>query len=125
MSSRTFSADQFIAAIAGSGGIVSTIAARVGCTWYTARRYIDDHPTVRAAYDAERETLVDAAESVLVRNVQIAQAKQREGESADTSDVKWILSRLGKDRGYTERTEIRIEDVRKLSDDELRAIVAP
>jgi hypothetical protein len=43
---------------------------------------------------------------VLVRNVQIAQATQRDGKSADTSDAKWVLARLGKDRGYVERNEI-------------------
>jgi hypothetical protein len=110
MGRELYSAEQFIQAIKGSGGIVSTIAQRVGCEWNTARSYIDKHATVAAAYAAERETLVDACESVLVRNVQIAQAAQREGKSADTSDAKWVLARLGKERGYTERNEITGKD---------------
>jgi hypothetical protein len=106
----SYKAETFIKAIAGSGGIVSTIATRVGCDWHTARRYIDDHATVRAAYDAERETLVDACESVVVMNVKLAQQTQREGRSADTSDAKWVLSRLGKERGYVERSEVTGKD---------------
>ena len=46
MANAHYTAKQFIEAIPGSGGIVSTIARRVGCNWYTAKKYIDNYPTV-------------------------------------------------------------------------------
>lgn len=114
--SKDYSASQVIDAIKGSGGIYSTIAARLGCDWATARAYVGKFATATAAYAAERETLVDAAESVLVKNVQLAQRKQATGDIADTSDAKWILSRLGKDRGYVERSELTGKDGEPLND---------
>jgi len=56
-----FTAKQFIAAIPGSGGIISQIAKAVGCDWHTARRYIDAHPTVHLAWEAERNEITDKA----------------------------------------------------------------
>lgn len=94
MSSR-FTTDQFIEAIADSGGIVSTIAKRVGCSWGWARKFIDEHPTVLAAYNDENERVLDLAESILIKSIQ----------SGDSQDAKWLLSRKGKSRGYVERTE--------------------
>ena len=58
---KKFTAQQFIAAIPGSGGIISQIAQAVGCNWHTARRYIDDHPTVHLAWEDERNSITDKA----------------------------------------------------------------
>lgn len=124
--SNQYKAGEFIAAIPGTGGIISTIARRVGCDWHTAKKYIDTYPTVNRAYEDEREKVTDLAESVLVQNIKLAYKKQEDTkEPVDSSDVKWYLSRKGKDRGYTERREIagvedqpiRIEDV-SLTDEE-------
>jgi len=57
-----YTAQEFIDKIPGSAGIVTTIALRVGCAWHTAKKYIEQHPTVKAAYDAECERVLDAAE---------------------------------------------------------------
>ena len=91
-----YTAAQFITAIPKSGGIVSTIAKRIGCTWHTAKKYIDTMPTIKAAYDAECESVIDMAEGVLLKGI----------ESGDTADAKWYLTRKGKHRGYAERQEI-------------------
>ena len=61
MGQDLFTAEQFITAIKGSGGIISTIALRVGCSWNTANKYIHEKPTVQKAYDDERETVNDLA----------------------------------------------------------------
>jgi len=99
--SNQYTAAQFIEAIKGSRGIVSTIARRVGCHWNTADKYINEYPTVRAAYDAEKEALLDLSESVVARNIEIAQQIQdNEGEMVDTADAKWYLTMKGKGRGY-------------------------
>ena len=104
---KQYTAQQFIDAIPGSTGIISTIAKRVGCDWLTVRRYIDNYSTVKAAFDAERESLLDIAESVLANNIKLALQQQQNGKTpADSTDAKWLLSRMGKARGWAERQEV-------------------
>ena len=64
MTRAVYTAEQFIKAIPGSGGIISTIARRVGCGWHTARDYVDKHPSVKQAYDDECEAVLDLAEKI-------------------------------------------------------------
>jgi hypothetical protein len=124
-----YTAQQFINAIPGSGGIISTIARRVDCNWSTAKKYIESFSTIKAAYDDEREAILDVAESVVYGNIQAAAKIQRSTDynaQVDSSDAKWLLARKGKDRGYAEQNEVDIRgqiDVRQLSDEELQAIV--
>jgi len=107
---RRYTVKQFLKAIPDSGGIIGTIADRVGCTWVTAERFIREHPTVQAAYDAERENILDRSESLLFVNIRLQQKEQAQlRRPVDSSDAKWLLSRRGKHRGYTERHEV--EDV--------------
>ncbi len=123
--SRTdqYTAAQFIEAISGSGGIISTIAARVGCQWHTAKKYIDTYPTVAAAYQAECERTSDIAEGVIIGNINAASRVQsRAGKAAeeaeksgrrgdwsaaiiDSADAKWWLSRKRSEQ-FSERHEI-------------------
>ena len=106
---KQYTAQEFIEAIPGSSGIISTIAKRVGCRWQTAQSYINDYPTIKAAFDAERESLLDIAESVLANNIKVALLQQQLGKgtvTADSTDAKWLLSRLGKHRGYAEKQEV-------------------
>ena len=121
----TYTAQQFIAVIQGSAGIVSTIASRVGCEWHTARRYIDNYATVRQAYEDERQHVIDLAETTVLKAI----------KDGDTGTARWYLSTIGKDRGYVERRETTgkdggaIEtkakvtfDVRDFTDAELEAL---
>lgn len=96
MGKPLFTAEQFIKAIPGTGGIVSTIAKRVGCDWRTARTYIDNHPTVKQVYDSECESLLDLAEGTLIKNIQ----------GGDSQDAKWYLTKKGKHRGYGEAVDV-------------------
>ena len=96
-----YTTQEFIDAIAGTGGIVSAIARKVGCDWNTAKKYIDTYPTVRAAYDAECEAMLDLAESTVLRNIKLA--AQGVG---DTADAKWYLTKKGKRRGYGDSMEV-------------------
>ncbi len=92
----TYRAQDFIAAIPKSGGIISTIAKRVGCDWNTAKKWCTEKPTVRQAYEDECESLLDMAEGVILKSIQ----------GGDSADAKWYLTRKGKGRGYAERQEI-------------------
>ena len=96
MGKELFTAKQFIDAIPGSGGIVTTISKRVGCTWHTAKKYINEYVTVKAAYDDECEAILDLAESTVLKNI----------KDGDSADAKWYLSRKGKPRGYADKQEI-------------------
>jgi len=91
----TYTVKQFLDAIPGSGGIVGTIAKRVGCEWSTADKWIRTHATLQQAYQDECETVNDLAESVIIKNIQ----------AGDTADAKWWIARKRREQ-FTERTEI-------------------
>lgn len=102
-----YKAEEFIRAIKGSGGIISVIAANVGCTWHTARKYINDYVTVQQAYQDECERVADTAESIVIRNIQFAAKEQADTEKpVDSGDAKWWLSRKAKGRGYADKQEV-------------------
>ena len=94
--SRQYNAQDFISAIPGTGGIVSAIARKVGCEWETVRAWIDKYPTVKRAYDAECEAMLDLAESTVLKNI----------KDGDTADAKWYLTKKGKRRGYGDAVEV-------------------
>ena len=115
--SKTYTVAQFKAAIPGSGSIISTIAKRVGCDWYTAKRHIDASATLSRMYKDERESILDMAESVLFKNI----------KNDDSVDSKWMLSKLGKDRGYGDSVDLKHSesiDVSVLIDEELQTIAS-
>ena len=86
----------FIDAIPGSGGIISTIAKRVGCAWHTAKKYCTEYATVAKVYQDECEAITDLAESTVLKSIQ----------EGDVSVAKWYLTMKAKDRGYAPRQEI-------------------
>lgn len=93
-----YKAKDFIDAIPGTGGIISAIARKVGCTWDTAKKYIDEYPTIQAAYQNECESVLDMAESVIFNSIQ----------NKDSRDAKWYLTRKGKVRGYGDSSKHEI-----------------
>ena len=115
MGKELYTAAQFIKAIAGSGANITTIAARVGCVWDTAKKYIVTHPTVQRAYEAEEQSILDVSESVVIINIKFAQQIQlATRQPVDASDAKWWLSRKGKVRGFAERQELAGPDGGKI-----------
>jgi len=58
----------------------------------------------------EREGILDMAESTIFANI----------KAGDSQDAKWVLSRLGKERGYVERTETELGNA---GDDPFRLII--
>lgn len=93
-------------AIPGSGGIVAVVAERMGVEWHTARRAIDENPSALQAFEGEMERRLDLAESVVIRNIQMAERQQDKGFFADTSDAKWYLSKKGKLRDYQDKQNV-------------------
>lgn len=109
-----FTVRQFLDAIPGTGGVITAIAAKVGCTWTTAQKYIKQYPKITAAYEDERSSIVDMAETVLLRSI----------KGGNTQDAKWFLERKRKGE-YSLRREIAIEAraVQAMSDEELDAFL--
>jgi len=104
---RNFTKEQVLKAIEGTAGIMSTVASRLQCEWHTAQSYVDKWVCTQEAFKNERERVLDLAESVLIQNIRLMSKVQTEsGEIVDTGDAKWMLSRMGKHRGYAERTEV-------------------
>ncbi len=91
-----FTAEQFIKAIPGTGGVITTIAQRVGCAWNTAKKYITDYPTIAQAYQNESERITDAARSVIISDI----VKKKRVETA-----KWWLLHKAKDE-FASRQEV-------------------
>ncbi len=94
-SRKKYTAQQFIDAIPGTGGIIATLASRIGCKWDTAKSYIYDYPTVQAAYDNECEMVNDKAESVIISDI----------NNGSVESSKWWVSRKRKDK-FSTREEV-------------------
>ena len=91
-----FTAQQFIEAIPGTGGIVSAIAERVGCAWNTARKYIDEYATINQAWQNERNRIKDKARYNIIREI----------ERGDVQLSKWFLSTTDEELMPKQRQEI-------------------
>ena len=65
----SYRAQDFIDVIPGTGGIITVLAERVGCAWHTAKRYIEDHPTVMTAWEAETHKVTDRAVHNIVKSI--------------------------------------------------------
>ena len=91
-----YTREAVLRAIRDSGGIVSAVAQRLKCDWNTARRYIDRWEGTRKAFQAERERVLDVAETTIIRAI----------KNGDVGAAKWYLSRLGRGRGYGDAVDL-------------------
>ena len=89
-SSKGYTEKKVLAAIKGSGGIITTISNRIGCEWHTAKRLTQKWQSTRDAYKDERETILDMSESAILKSI----------KNGNTQDAKWLLSSLGASRGF-------------------------
>lgn len=110
-------AAQWIALIPGTGGIVTQLARKAGTSWTAARNAIDRWPTVKEAYEEERQTTLDLAEAIILDNLKLAKRAQQPtvdpgtgltmpGVVVDSGDARWMLATVGKDRGFSQRHEM-------------------
>ena len=109
MSKQRFTAKEVCKAIEGTGGIKLAVARKLRCDRHTVDNYQKRYKSVRKALERERQSTVDVAESVVVMNIHMVAREQAElKRPVDASDAKWYLARMGKDRGYTEKTQTDI-----------------
>ena len=93
--------DAIFEAIKDSGGIMSTIARKLGVTWHTADSWIRESGELMEALNDEKETILDMAESTLLKRI-------KEG---DEQSAKWYLSKIGKQRGYGDSLALEGGDI--------------
>ena len=113
-----FTAQQFIDAMPGTGGVVSMIADAVGCAWNTAKKYIDTYPTVNQAWLNERGRINDKAKHNIISSI----------NDGDLQMSKWWLSVLDdefkpkqdiKHTGSGERGEIIFKNASNIDADKM------
>lgn len=95
-----FTTTQMIEAAREEHGMVYLVAERLRCSHVTVYNYQKRHPSVREAFELERNRMVDVAEQKLYEAIQ-------RGESWA---IALMLKTKGKDRGYVERQETTGKD---------------
>ena len=117
MNKDRYSQARVIDAIKAAKGIKATAAANLKCSRQTITNYIDRYPAVKAAYEEAVESTIDLAQSKLIVLV----------EREEWPAIRFLLVTLGKDRGFTERTEVQTlgedqEVVFQQFDEEIRKV---
>ena len=95
MATEKFTAGEIIEAIKKNNGIMAKAAQGLGCSRTTIANYINNYPTVKAAYDEANETNIDFVESKLMSNI----------SNGDTTAIIFFLKTKAKNRGYVEKQE--------------------
>ena len=95
--SLDYTTDEILAAIKGSGGIMSSVAKKLDCTWHTAEKYTQLNDTTKQALAAESESILDMAEGQIYKSI-------KEG---DIQSAKWVMATKGKLRGFSEKYEVQ------------------
>ena len=101
----SYTTKKFIDAIPGTGGIISALADRVGCSWQTARKWTREYPTVVDAWDAERNKVTDKARHNILKALQ----------AGDIPISKWWLQVMDDEFVPRQKTELTGNDGGPLS----------
>jgi 5'-3' exonuclease len=93
---NSYTAKQFIKAMAGTGGVISAIADNVGCSWHTAKKYIEEYSTVNEAWIEERNRITDKARNNIIKAI----------ERNDLQMSKWWLQVMDEEFVPREKREV-------------------
>lgn len=94
--------EDVLRAVGETFGTIYLAASRLGVTGDTVTNYAKRWPEVAAAIVHERGKQVDTAEVVMFR------ALTCDDPSMAMAAAKFILERLGKDRGYSEKHQLEL-----------------
>ena len=92
---RQATADRIITALLDSDGLLTMAAKKAGVSYSTIKRYTHDYPSVSAAVDTAKESMLDFAENKLFEKI----------KRGDNVAIIFYLKTQGKRRGYIERQE--------------------
>lgn len=76
-------------------GVQTVIARRLGINRVTVSEYLKKDSALREAFEQEKESALDLAESKLLQGI----------NEGDTDCIRFFLRTIGKSRGYSERIE--------------------
>ena len=86
-------------------GNMTATAQSLGCDRTTVYIRVKASPLLQTVCEEARESFIDLAESAMQKAV-------REG---DVSATKYVLSTLGKNRGYCEKQEVKIDGLESIT----------
>jgi hypothetical protein len=92
--------EDVVAALLSTEFNLGRTAQLLGRSRASLSNYVASHADVKEVYDDAREALIDDAEHT------VSQSLRR----GDSTDARYVLSTLGKDRGYTTRQETTGKD---------------
>ena len=113
-----YTVEQFAQAIPGTGGVMSLLAHNVGCDWHTAKKYVERHPTLTKAWEAEQNKITDKARHNIVRAI----------KHGDLQMSKWWLQVKDPEFRETRRIEGTGDDgaiILSWGDDNARPVAGP
>lgn len=123
MKTEKYTIEQVKTTLEGTGGLIALAAAQLGCSRATVYNYIKRYPELEEVVNGEREKLIEEA---------IVGLRAGIGKGEPWA-VCFTLKTLGKDWGFSERTEhrhtgedggpIRLK-AETMTDDELAAIAS-
>jgi len=93
-----FTLDQMVTATKGSGGFVTEIARRLGCSRSTIYRYKANYTEVAEAIFEEKEHLLDTAESALLKQI----------GTGNITAIIFYLKTQGYGRAYGDRSKLDV-----------------
>lgn len=89
-------------AIVKSNGVYSNVAKILGVTYAAAWNKIRKNPRLFELMRQQREILVDSAENVVIEAM-------NKSDSESVSVAKWILARIGRDRGWGSHQQVALD----------------
>lgn len=98
-----YTATQMIEAIRATKGMLTKTAEYLGCSYNTVKKYINEKPTVKEAYEEEYYALGDAVELALYDEAI---------NNRDITALIFLAKTKFRDRGFVERREVAVEDWR-------------
>lgn len=97
----------FLKAFTQSRGIIAPACRAVSMTRQLYYKWLEDDPAFAETVEAIRQEQIDTVESALLNKI----------EDGDTTAVIFYLKTKGKERGYSERTELTGRDGKDLIPD--------
>ena len=97
---RQLKKNEVLAAIEGSRGFISTVAAKLHVDWHTAKAAIERWPETQQAIKDEEETTLDFVEGKAIKKI-------NEGDGAM---IRFYLATKGKKRGYTYEEKLEADE---------------
>lgn len=92
---------EIIEALQRRMGLIGAAAKDLGVTRQSLEQRIKRSPTLQQVCTDIRQSALDICEGVVMRHAVV---------DGDPGSAKWLLDRLGKERGYSRRTEVTGKD---------------